>query len=105
MFKITFYVPLKDKELVKNAMFKAGAGKMGNYDSCAFETEGIGQYRPLAGSNPHLGKLNQIEKVSEVRVEMICHTEEIIKNTISAMKESHPYETVAYAVTKIEDFS
>ena len=104
MFKITFYVPVENKEDVKRAMFQAQAGKIGSYDCCSFEMEGIGQYRPLEGSNPYVGEKYQVEKVSETRVEMVCQNAETVKDVISAMKKAHPYETVAYDVIKIENF-
>ena len=61
MYKITFYVPVKDAERVKMAMFEAGAGKIGNYDCCSFETRGTGQFRPLPGASPHVGSINKIK--------------------------------------------
>ncbi len=102
MYKIAFFVPLTHSELVKTAMFEAGGGKIGNYDSCSFETLGTGQFRPLTGSNPFLGQKNLIEKVPELKVEMVVKNE-LISAVISAMKKTHPYEEVAYEVFRMED--
>ena len=99
MIHISFYVPIKDAEKVKNAMFHAGAGRIGNYDSCSFEVKGIGQFRPLAESRPAIGTQNILEIVEEVKVEMVCE-EAIIQEVISALKKSHPYETPAYYAIK-----
>ncbi len=55
LFKIEFYVPESHLSAVKLAMFEAGAGKLGDYDQCAWQTKGRGQYRPLAGSDPYQG--------------------------------------------------
>jgi hypothetical protein len=103
MFILAFYVPVKEAEKVKESLFKAGAGKLGQYDYCSFESQGTGQFRPLKGSSPHIGELNQLEKVNELKVEMICE-EEIIKKIIKILIETHPYETPAYHVIKLESF-
>jgi len=102
-YQISFYVPEKQCEQVKQAMFDAGAGILGNYQECSWQTLGQGQFKPLEGSQPFLGKQGELEKVAEYKVEMIC-TEENIKPVIQALKSSHPYEVPAYFVTKSEDF-
>ncbi|MCF6191392.1 MAG: divalent cation tolerance protein CutA [Cocleimonas sp.] len=98
-YQISFYVPEKQCEQVKQAMFNAGAGVLGNYQKCSWQTLGQGQFKPLEGSQPFLGKQGEIETVSEYKVEMLC-TEENIKPVIQALKSSHPYEVPAYFVTK-----
>ncbi len=60
MYKISFYVPEPDANQVKEAMFAAGAGVLGAYDHVAWQTLGTGQFRPLNGSNPSIGELNEI---------------------------------------------
>lgn len=102
MYTISFYVPEKDKERVKMAMFLAGAGKIGNYDQCCFEYAGRGQFRPLSGANPHLGLENKLEYVEEYKVEMVV-LDSLISPVIQAMKSAHPYEEVAYHVIKCEE--
>lgn len=97
MFNIAFYVPESHKEKVKESMFNAGAGRVGNYDFCAFEYKGIGQFRALPGSSPFIGSENQLETVDEVKVEMVCE-KAFLTEAIKAMKSSHPYETPAYYV-------
>ncbi len=103
MIHISFYVPVKDSEKVKEAMFQAGAGKIGHYDKCSFETNGIGQFRPLPGSQPALGSELQLEVVQELRVDMVCE-EALIRDVIHALKKSHPYETPAYYAIKTLDY-
>ena len=103
MYKLNFYVPSQNKEEVKNALFKIGVGKFNNYDKCSFETQGIGQFRPIDGANPFLGQLDTVELVKEYKVEMIC-SDELIHVAIKVLKEAHPYEEVAYEVFKIEKF-
>lgn len=92
--KLEFYVPTNFVEEVKFAVFEAGAGKLGNYDNCCWQTLGSGQFRPLPGSMPFIGSQEKVEEVEEVKVEMIC-PEEKIADVIAALKETHPYETPA----------
>lgn len=103
MYAIYFYVPLDQAETVKSALFKAGAGKIGEYSSCAWQILGEGQFMPLDNSNAFIGEKNQLEKVPEYKVEMVCD-EKYIRDAISALKAAHPYETPAYQVFKLENF-
>lgn len=102
MYKICFYVPPSHVEQVKQAMFTAGAGKIGCYSHCAWQVLGEGEYLPLAGSKPFLGQPQQIAKESEYKVEMICADTEI-NAVITALKATHPYEVPAYQVFAMED--
>lgn len=97
MYHIAFYVPVSHAEIVKEKMFEAGAGKIGNYEKCSFEYSGLGQFRPLPGSRPYLGKEEQLEKVQELKVEMVCD-EKYLEASIQTLKNYHPYETPAYYV-------
>lgn len=103
MYKLIFFVPLSHSEVVKEAIFATGAGQLGNYAKCAFETRGAGQFLPLAGANPTLGEVNQLEKVAELKVELLCSAD-VISAAVQALKTSHPYEEVAYEVYKLENF-
>lgn len=93
--KLCFYVPETHVEEVKQAVFEAGAGRIGDYDCCAWQVAGEGQFRPLAGSNPFIGQQGEIERVREFRVEMICR-EEKLDDAIAALHAAHPYEEPAY---------
>lgn len=95
MFKICFFVPESHVEAVKHAMFDAGAGRYENYDCCAWQTLGTGQFRPLEGSTPFLGDKGTIEIVAEYKVEMLC-AEDCLDEVIAAMTHAHPYEVPAY---------
>ena len=103
LLKIEFYVPEAHLEWVKQAMFDAGAGKVGYYECCAWQVLGQGQYKPDEGSNPFKGRQGNLETLSEYKVEMVC-VEESIEEVVRAMKGSHPYEEVAYSVIRIEVF-
>lgn len=102
MYKICFYVPESHLDIVKNELFAAGAGKIGQYDHCAWQSKGEGQFRALLGSKPFLGELNRLEKVVEYKVELVC-APQYIEFVIQVLKASHPYETPAYHVLEILD--
>lgn len=107
MYYLTFFVPVSHLEIVKEALFETGAGRFKNYDNCSFEVKGVGQFRPLEGSKPFIGKLDKVEKVEEYRVEMLCE-DSVIKDVINKLLEVHPYEEPAYFVFEVktkEDFS
>lgn len=98
-YQITFYVPVTHLEQVKNAMFEKGAGTLGNYKCCAWQVLGEGQFKPTNDSRPYIGKLDQLEKVKEYKVEMLCD-HQCLDVSIDALKSSHPYEVPAFFVTK-----
>lgn len=102
MYKLGFYVPASHLEVVKQALFAAGAGRIGNYDSCCWQVLGSGQFRPLDGSNPHLGLRGQLEQVDEWRVEMVV-APELLKQAVVALRQSHPYEEPAFDVVQLVD--
>lgn len=103
MYKICFLVPIENAETVKIALFEAGAGCLGNYEHCAWQTLGVGQFKPKAGSKPFIGEGGKLEKVDEIKVEMIC-SDECIKDAIIALKKAHPYEEPVYDVWNLESF-
>ncbi len=102
MYKLCFFVPETDAEPVKTALFAAGVGKIGDYDQCCWQTLGTGQFRPLAGASPHLGQPGQLEKVAELKIEMVC-PDELIHVAVATLKQAHPYEEVAYEVYRLAD--
>lgn len=103
MYLIILNVPESHLESVKTAIFEAGAGRVDNYSHCSWECKGEGQFMPLPGSNPYVGKINLIEKVSEYRVETVCDEDKIVE-VIAALKKAHPYEVPSYQVIKMESF-
>jgi hypothetical protein len=103
MYKICVYVPENAVENVKAALFDAGAGRIGNYDSCCWQSSGTGQFRPLENSNPAIGSHGKVEQVDEIKVELVCD-DSLIRDAISAMRKAHPYEEPAYDVWRLEDY-
>lgn len=100
--KLIVFVPNEQAEEMKRALGDAGAGSIGNYSHCSFSSTGTGQFMPLDGSNPFIGKEGKLELVNEQRIETIfpSHLE---KKVLSAMFKAHPYEEVAYDVYKLEN--
>ncbi len=103
MYKLCFFVPETHLEIVKNAVFDTGAGRLGDYDHCCWQTLGQGQFRPLEGSNPFLGSKGLVEQVPEYKVELVCE-DHLIEAAIQALVEAHPYEEPAYDVISLEEF-
>ena len=103
MYKICVYVPEKSVENVKQALFDAGAGRIGNYDNCCWQSVGTGQFRPLAGRNPAIGRLNEIETVQEVKIELVC-ADDLVSLAVQALRDSHPYEEPAFDVWPLASF-
>lgn len=99
MYIVAVYCPSTHVELIKQEMFKAGGGQIGEYDSCSFEYSGIGQFRASLKAQPFIGQAGKIEKVEEVKVEMVCKGD-CVSRVISALKRAHPYEEPAYHVLK-----
>ncbi len=100
MYKLVFYVPARDLEKVKAAVFSAGAGKIGEYQECCWQIAGIGQFRPSAEANPFIGQAGLLEQVEEYRVEMVCD-DAFIYGALQALKATHPYEEPAYDVWQL----
>lgn len=98
--KLTVFVPIKNKESLLDALHSAGAGKIGNYDQCSFQTEGTGTFRPNELANPTTGHSGQNESVKETRIEVIV-PKHLTDKVLMAMNESHPYEEVAYYLQEL----
>ncbi|MBF8741266.1 YqfO family protein [Pseudomonas guariconensis] len=103
MYKLAFFVPPSHVDVVKAAVFAAGGGRIGDYDHCAWQTLGQGQFRPLDGSQPFLGQAGQVEQVQEWKVELVV-ADDLIAQVVAALKQSHPYETPAYEVWCLAEF-
>ncbi|MCF2445002.1 Nif3-like dinuclear metal center hexameric protein [Dyadobacter sp. CY345] len=100
--KLTFFVPVKDSQNVLDALFKAGAGEIGQYKNCSFRTEGIGTFQPGVAANPVIGSRGVNEEVVEHRIEVMFPS--YLESTIlSVLKKNHPYEEVAYYLQLLEN--
>lgn len=95
LFKLVVFVPQTHQDQVREAISMAGAGHIGNYSHCTFQTEGKGNFMPLEGTEPFIGSKGELETVQEVRMETIVPNSRLSK-VLTAMEEAHPYEEVAY---------
>ena len=100
--KLNFYVPQAQEEKVRNALFAAGAGKLGNYDECSFSMGGEGSFRPSQNSSPYVGKKGERHIENELQVQMVFQNH-LTSQIIEALLSSHPYEEVAYEITSLEN--
>ncbi len=93
--KLVVFCPVKDAAKVRQAIFDAGAGVIGDYDQCSFNVEGTGTFRASDAANPYVGEKNELHHEEEVRIETIYPTH-IESQLLRAMMAAHPYEEVAY---------
>jgi len=101
-YKIAVYVPPRSVERVLEAAAEAGAGRIGNYSHCSFQTSGTGTFLPREGAQPTIGAVGRMERVDEVRIEMVVPQREL-QGVIAAVLDAHPYEEVAYDVYTIRN--
>ncbi|HYG50400.1 MAG TPA: Nif3-like dinuclear metal center hexameric protein [Flavobacteriales bacterium] len=104
LLKLAVFVPHKNVEEVEQAMFKAGAGNIGNYSECDFKVEGVGGYKANEYANPAIGEINKRHTEPETRVEVIlpAHAQHTV---VAAMIKAHPYEEVAYDLFALKNTS
>lgn len=103
MDKWGVHVPASDKgaaEALKAAIFRAGAGAIGDYRECAFTIEGTGQFRPVAGANPAVGEVGQLHAGPELRIEFVAASSQRRAIT-EALRAAHPYEEPAFDVVEM----
>jgi dinuclear metal center YbgI/SA1388 family protein len=103
-YKVAVFVPVSHTEKVMLGMANAGAGSIGAYDSCSFQAEGTGTFRPLKGSNPFIGSTGSLERVEEIRLEMIVPSWKL-NSVVEAMRAAHPYEEIAYDIYTLANVS
>ncbi|ABE59987.1 MULTISPECIES: NIF3 1 [Chromohalobacter] len=102
MYKLAFFVPVEEAESVKEAVFATGAGRIGDYEACCFQTAGQGQFRPLDGADPHIGQVGALSHVEELKVELVCEDARL-EAAVAALKLAHPYEEPAYEAWQLAD--
>ncbi len=100
--KLTCFVPVEYTETVRNALFAAGAGEIGNYSNCSFSLEGEGTFLPNSSAQPFTGVANELSRERESRLEVLCSNHNL-GAIVSAMKNAHPYEEVAYELYPIKN--
>ena len=101
-YKLETYVPEEFAAAVKDALAAAGAGRLGDYDRCFWQTVGTGEFRPLASAHPFIGTPGGgPERVREIKLETICSAADR-RRVIAALKAAHPYECCAYYLFPVE---
>jgi hypothetical protein len=95
--KLVVFVPPDALDAVRDALFAAGAGRIGDYERCSWYAEGTGTFRPLPGANPAVGEVGEEERVPELRLETIF-PEERQDAVVEALRGAHPYEEPAFDV-------
>lgn len=101
IYKLVVFVPETHADMLRDAMGKAGAGKIGNYSHCSFSSKGIGRFKPEAGANPSIGEVGKLEAVDEERIEVVCNKENL-NDVITAIKKVHPYEEITMDIYPLE---
>jgi dinuclear metal center YbgI/SA1388 family protein len=100
--KLTTYVPVDSAELLKNALFEAGAGNIGSYSNCSFTIEGMGSFKADKDANPTIGKIDETHLGTEAQIN-ITFSASVEKKVMNALFKNHPYEEVAYEVITLEN--
>jgi len=100
--KIVVFVPLANADELRSAMSEAGAGHIGNYDSCSFSSAGTGTFRAQTGAKPFVGNIDELHSENEIRLEMICRNEKI-NAVVQAIQNVHPYEEVAIDIIPLKN--
>lgn len=100
--KIFVTTPKENLIEIRNAACMAGAGIIGEYSYCTFNSSGVGTFMPNSKANPYIGKTNQLEYVDECKLEFVCDVQKV-KNVISALRKAHPYEEPAIDIIPLLD--
>lgn len=100
--KLVTFSPKQNTSTVLDSLYQAGAGSIGNYEDCSFTTPGTGSFRPNQQASPHIGSKGKLEEVSEDRIEVIL-PQHLKHQVISALREAHPYEEVAYYFQRLDN--
>ncbi len=96
------YVPTANAANLRQALSDAGAGNIGDYDSCSFNLEGTGTFRAKEGANPYVGEIGKIQYEPETRISVIYH-KHLQNSILKALKENHPYEEIAYEIFSLKN--
>ena len=98
--KLVVFVPSVALDAVRDALFAAGAGRIGDYERCSWYTEGTGTFRPLPGAQPAIGEVGEEERVAEVRLETVFPSERR-DDVVAALRDAHPYEEPAFDIYQL----
>ena len=102
MLKLVWFVPEEALDATRDAVFAAGAGRIGEYERCSWYTAGTGTFLGGEGTAPSIGRVGKEERVSELRVETVVPDERAAA-VVRALVDAHPYEEVAFELYAIVD--
>ena len=102
LVKLVTFVPRLHSYAVREALFAAGAGQIGNYDSCSFNVEGLGTFKANNEAKPYVGNINELHTESEIKIEVIL-PDYLKYKVISALLKTHPYEEPAYDIIPLKN--
>ena len=98
--KLVVFVPLDALEQVRDAIFAAGAGAIGDYERCCWYTEGTGTFLPREGADPTIGEVGKEQHVREIRLETL-YPDDRHDAVIAALRAAHPYEEPAFDAIQV----
>lgn len=104
MLKLSVMVPESHADEVRLALFDAGAGRMGNYDCCSYNTSGTGTFRALEGADPYVGELLTLHREPEVRIDTVMPSR-LRDRVEQALIQAHPYEVPTYEFIGLDNMS
>lgn len=98
--KLVWFVPREALETTRDAVFAAGAGRIGDYERCSWYTAGTGTFLAGEGTNPSIGQVGKEQRVSELRVETVVPVDRA-RDVVAALRAAHPYEEVAFELYEL----
>ena len=102
--KLTTYVPKKDAKTLRVALFNAGAGQIGNYENCSFNSDGVGTYKGNENSNPVIGAKGKLHSEEETQIS-VTFQKHLESKILKSLFENHPYEEVAFEVATLDNYN
>jgi hypothetical protein len=102
LYKLVWFVPREALDVTREAVFEAGAGRIGDYRKCSWYTAGTGTFLAGEGTDPSIGQVGHEERVNELRVETVVPVE-LVSQVVAALRKAHPYEEVAFELYPLVD--
>ncbi|HJS55791.1 MAG TPA: Nif3-like dinuclear metal center hexameric protein, partial [Chitinophagaceae bacterium] len=100
--KLYTFVPAENADKVRQAIFDAGGGHIGNYEECSFNTEGVGTFKGGSNTDPYVGKPGELHRENEIKIEVIFPAW-LESRILQGLLNAHPYEEVAFDIVRLEN--
>jgi len=101
-YKLVWFVPEAALDATRDAVFAAGAGRIGDYERCSWYSAGTGTFLAGEGAEPAIGRVGEEERVAELRVETVVPADRV-QEVVCALRDAHPYEEVAFDLYPLVD--